>query len=152
MPYNSYYNNSYTQPFSYYNPYGMNQAMQSAMQPMNQTQTNSNFKPVILQGKFVDSIDAAKTMDIPLDGSIIYFPITDGTSIVTKQLQTDGTSKTIIYKPVEGDLKNSGPKYITENDFNDKIKDINNKDLKEIKEKIKKIERQIEDISDEKEK
>jgi hypothetical protein len=67
-------------------------------QPMPQQPIINN---IGLQGKSVDSIDVVKAMDIPLDGSVSYFPLTNGTAIVTKQLQQDGTSKTIIYKPVE---------------------------------------------------
>ena len=40
-------------------------------------------------------------MDIPLDGSISYFPLIDGSAIITKQVQNDGTSKIMIYKPTE---------------------------------------------------
>ena len=52
-----------------------------------------------LQGKSVESFDVARAIDIPIDGSISYFPLTDGSAIITKQLQMDGKSKTIIYKP-----------------------------------------------------
>ena len=52
-----------------------------------------------LQGKLVDSIEVVRAIDIPLDGSTSFFPLADGTAIVTKQLQKDGTSRTIIYKP-----------------------------------------------------
>lgn len=33
-----------------------------------------------------------------MDGSVSYFPVADGSAIVSKQLQTDGTSKIQIYK------------------------------------------------------
>ena len=58
-----------------------------------------------IQGKSVDSIEVVRAMDIPLDGSISYFPLADGSAIVSKQLQQDGTSKTIIYP-----FKNYQPK------------------------------------------
>ena len=60
-----------------------------------------NPSPSGLLGKAVESIDVVKAMDLPLDGSISYFPLTDGSAIVSKQLQTDGTSKIIIYRPAE---------------------------------------------------
>lgn len=54
-------------------------------------QNNYMQQPVSgLQGKSVDSLDVVKAMDIPLDGSISYFPLTDGSAIITKQLQMDG--------------------------------------------------------------
>ena len=93
---------------NYYNPYQpqfnrMQQSMYSIpQQPMQQPMQQ---QPIInnigLQGKSVDSIDVVKAMDINLDGSVSYFPLTDGSAIVTKQLQMDGTSKTVIYKPIK---------------------------------------------------
>lgn len=65
------------------------------MQPVEQYQPQQMYKQIGLQGKSVDSIDVVKAMDIPLDFSISYFPLTDESAIVTKQLQTDGTSKTV---------------------------------------------------------
>lgn len=102
----------------------------------------------VLLGKSVDSIDVVKAMDIPLDGSVSYFPLTDGTAIVTKKLQADGTSKTIIYKPIEAD-KSNDIVYVTMDDLENIIEDMNDfkdlksefksfkKELKEIKEKLK---------------
>ncbi|MBQ8042934.1 MAG: hypothetical protein IJ272_02135 [Clostridia bacterium] len=94
--------------------------------------------PSGLLGKSVDSIEVVKAMDIPLDGSISYFPLTDGTAIVTKKLQTDGTSKTVIYRPVEGD-KEEIPQYATIDeliDFKEDLKSLK-KELKTIKDKLK---------------
>ena len=63
-------------------------------QPMEQMQVNTAVQSrSLLNGKSVDSLDVVKAMDIPLDGSISYFPLTDGSAIVSKQLQNDGTSK-----------------------------------------------------------
>ena len=74
-----------------------------------------------LQGKLVDSIEVVKAIDIPLDGSTSYFALADGSAIVTKQLQKDGTSKTIIYKPsitsedaLQSNLNSSETNYIKE--------------------------------------
>ena len=74
-----------------------------------------------LQGKLVDSIDVVRAIDIPLDGSTSYFALADGSAIVTKQLQKDGTSKTIIYKPsitsedaLQSNLNSSETNYIKE--------------------------------------
>lgn len=69
------YNNPYTIP----------------SQPMNNQNT--------ILGKIVDSLDVVKATDIPLDGSTSYFPLTDGSAIITKKLTSDGTSKTVVYKP-----------------------------------------------------
>ena len=87
-------------------------------------------------------------MDIPLDGSISYFPITDGTAIVTKQLQTDGSSKTIIYKPIEGVEEAKQTTYITSEELENKMKDFSVKEVKDIKDELKLIKREIRDIKD----
>lgn len=62
-------------------------------------------------------------------GSISYFPTADGTAIVTKQLQGDGTSKIIVYKPINV----QETKYITE------------EDVKDIREELESIKKQIEE-------
>ena len=49
-----------------------------------------------LNGKQVDSIEVVKATDISLDGSVNYFPLIDGSAIITKQLMKDGTSKLTI--------------------------------------------------------
>lgn len=120
-------------------------------QPYAQPPQTNNFvqqQPVGLQGKSVDSIDVVKAMDIPLDGSISYFPLTDGTAIVTKQLQMDGTSRTIIYKPITPEEnKQEQPKYATVEEVQQLVKQ-EPKELKDIKEDIKLLKKQIRDISD----
>lgn len=141
-------------PYYYYNPQMRQYDSQQYGQFNNQQQTQQTQvqqqiyrQPTIgLQGKSVDSIDVVKAMDIPLDGSISYFPLTDGTAILTKQLQSDGTSKTIIYKPVENTNKSNN--YITADTLKEELKNVNSKDIKEIKEEIKTMKREIRDITD----
>ena len=90
-------------------------------QPMNTT--------LGLFGKVVDSADVVKVTDIPLDGSTSYFPLTDGSAILTKKLQLDGTSKITVYKPVVEEEKPT-PKYVTFDDLEEiktHIQDIENK-------------------------
>lgn len=120
---------------------------QQPVQPVQPIPETPIFKqPIGLQGKSVDSVDVVKAMDIPLDGSVSYFPLTDGTAIVTKQLQADGTSKTLVYKPTEMEDMDKLPKYVTEEQFQEKMQNIDVS--KEVKEDIKNMKRQIKDISD----
>lgn len=118
-------------------------------QPMQQPQFIPPAQPIQqntgLQGKIVDSVDVVKAMDIPLDGSISYFPITDGSAIVTKKLQADGTSKTIVYKPIEENSVEA-PKYATMEDIEKEINKIDLSDLDDIKDEIKDIKKEIKDI------
>lgn len=138
-PYNPY--NPYNNP--YYNNY--NQQLQQI--PRQNQQVYKPQNTTILQGKVVDSLDVVKATDIPYDGSVSYFPLTDNSAIVTKQLQQDGTSKLVVYKPIT-ENEEVKPKYLTEDDFKEQIKDVNSKDIKSIKEEIKTLKRKIEDIAD----
>lgn len=141
---------SYNQFYGQTIPQGM--PKMQPMQPVEQqfpqySQTQQIYKqPVGLQGKSVDSIEVVKAMDIPLDGSVSYFPITDGTAIVTKQLQQDGSSKTIVYKPViEEETEESLPKYITVEELDESLKKVDNSSLKD---EIKNLKRQLEDLTE----
>lgn len=141
---------SYNQFYGQTIPQGM--PKMQPMQPVEQqfpqySQTQQFYKqPVGLQGKSVDSIEVVKAMDIPLDFSISYFPLTDGSAIVTKQLQTDGTSKTVVYKPIDTENSEDTLKYITEDKFKDFISE-NENSVKDFKNDMKEIKRQVEDIT-----
>ena len=143
--------NSYGYPNSQMNTDMMNQRQYSPYQPIQPTQ---NIQPIqqintqqFLLGKSVDSVDVVKAMDIPLDGRVCYFPLTDGSAIVTKQLQSDGTSKTVVYKPVEENKKES-PKYVTFDDLKKSIQEIDMSDIDDLKDELKTIKKQLKDIKD----
>ena len=128
------------EPYNYnniYNPYG-NPYLNYNQQPQLQTS-------MLRQNQYVS-----------------YFPLTDGTAIITKQLQQDGTSKVVIYKPMieneenkyitetdlEKQLKDMDNKFITEDDLRDQLKNVNSKDIKDLKEDMKILKRKLEDITD----
>ena len=126
--------NSYNQN-PYFNPYLNMQPQQVPPRPI---RYNTG-----LQGKSIDNLEVVKAMDIPLDGSISYFPLVDGTAIVTKQLQQDGTSKITVFKPIEADEAVSQPKYATIEDIDNKINEIKIPDIKGLQEEIKNLKKQI---------
>lgn len=138
------------EPYNYnlYNPYNPYYAYNTQVQ-QTPRQPQQAYKPqnAVLQGKVVDSLDVVRATDIPYDGSVSYFPLTDHSAIITKQLQQDGTSKMVIYKPIT-DNEEVKPKYITEEELKDQIKNMNSKDIKDMKEDIKALKRRLEDISD----
>lgn len=150
MAFNPYY--GYTPQYGK-TPYYMQQPMATPQyQPqatdyMSQMQ-NAYQKPLGLQGKTVDNIEVVKATDIPLDGSISFFPLVDGSAIVTKQLQPDGTSRMIVYKPAETTPKaNTTEKkeiYVTEKQLDEKLKTFNNEELKQ---EIEKLKKQIKDLT-----
>lgn len=126
----------------YYTPYNSYQNNYSNMQ-MPQQYTQPVYRPLGLQGKVVDNLDVVKAMDITMDGSMNYYPLADGSAIATKQLQQDGTSKVVVYKPVV-DNDDAQPKYITAED----LKSFNDKELKDMKDDLKTLKRKVEDIID----
>jgi hypothetical protein len=148
MAFNPYY--GYTPQYGK-TPYYMQQPMTTPQyQPqatdyMSQMQ-NAYQKPLALQGKTVDNIEVVKATDIPLDGSVSYFPLVDGSSIVTKQLMQDGTSRMIVYKPAETEPKTTENKeiYVTEKQLEEKLKIFNNEELKQ---EIEKLKKQIKDLT-----
>lgn len=135
----------YGNNYGYYNPtrnIGVPVNNQYIQQPIQQIQ------PTItpgLQGKAVDSLDVVKALDIPLDGSTSYFPLIDGSAIITKKLQTDGTTKTTIYKATE-EKEISLPKYATVDDIKKEIDKIDVPDLEDIKEEIKEIKKDLKEL------
>lgn len=98
-----------------------------------------------LQGKIVDSIETAKNQDIQLDGSISYFALTDGTAIVSKQLQADGTSKTTIYRPISEEQVEL-PKYATLDDIKKEIEKIDLSEIDDLKEEIRELKKQLKNL------
>lgn len=107
--------------------------------------------PTSLLGKAVESVDVVKAMDIPFDGSISYFPLTDGSAIITKQLQTDGTSKMVVYKPVQEDKKDA-IQFATLEDIENAINDLDLSDIQDIRDDIKEIKKQLKEFKTKKSK
>lgn len=129
-----------------YNPYNNQFYNQSMLQPRYPQPIEPQPimpKPMGLNGKVVDSIDTVKGMDINLDGSISYFPLADGSKIVTKQLNMDGSSKMVVYEQVKENIKEV--KYITSDELDKAIKKI---DLSDIKDEIDNLKKQIKKLKD----
>ena len=138
--------------YNNYNPY-LNNTFNPNFRPLEQQypQNNINIPPMQqsglnmpkngLQGKQVDSVDVVKATDVPFDGSISYFPLTDGSAIVTKQLQMDGTSKIVVFKPFNE--QKSEVKYLTSEDLEKAINGLNLNEIDNIKEEIKEIKKQM---------
>ena len=133
--------NSYNQN-PYFNPYFNTQPQPVQPVPM---RYNSG-----LQGKSIDNLEVVKAMDIPLDGSISYFPLVDGSAIVTKQLQQDGTSKITVFKPIEAEEATS-VKYATIEDIENRINNIKMPDMKPLQDEIKTLKKQIRILLDKEE-
>lgn len=101
-----------------------------------------------LNGKFVDSIESVKATDVMMDGSIMFFPSTDGKTIYTKRLQHDGTSKIFTYEISNGiQTKNiNASAQDISNDIDVKLSDFKNdvlSGLESINSRFDKIEKQL---------
>lgn len=140
-----------------FNPYFQQQKFQNndatSQQPLLTTyqQPMQMTKPNYLLGKSVDNIDVVKAMDIPLDGSVSYFPLTDGSAIVTKKLQSDGTSKIVVYKPTQEDKKEE-IQFATLEDIQEAINDLDLSDIQDLKDDVKEMKKQLKELKPKKSK
>lgn len=138
--------------FNQYNPYmnrfygqqqtNIPQPMEMSMQQQNTPQMALN-RQNILYGKQVDSLEVVKAIDIPLDGSISYFPLANGSAIVTKQLQQDGTSKITIYEPK---AEKENVKYATIEDIDKRIEKIDFSEIDDLKDDLEDLKKELKDI------
>lgn len=138
--------------YNQYNPYlnrfygqqqaNMPQPMEMPMQQQNTPQMASN-RQNILYGKQVDSLEVVKAIDIPLDGSVSYFPLTNGSAIVTKQLQQDGTSKITIYEPK---TQKNDIKFATIEDVDKKLEKLDFSEIDDLKDDLKDLKKELKDI------
>lgn len=137
------YNNAYG-----YNPYVQQNRYMPQQNPQPLEQQSVGFNTMqqrpSLSGKQVDSIDMVKAIEYPLDGSTSYFPLTDGSAIVTKQLQMDGTSKVVVYKPI--DKVEDKPSYVTVDDLNDAIGKIDLSEIDDLRDEMKDIRQELKDL------
>lgn len=138
--------------YNQYNPYmnrfyGQQQAnipqpMEMPMQQQNTPQMALN-RQNILYGKQVDSLEVVKAIDIPLDGSVSYFPLANGSAIVTKQLQQDGTSKITVYEPK---AKKEDTKFATIEDVNNRLERLNFSEIDDLKDELSDLKKELKDI------
>ena len=89
-----------------YNPY-MNQPRidntQNYMQAPQQIQQQIPVQTFGINGKVVPAVENITANDVPMDGSVAFFPKQDMTEIYAKSWNADGTIRTIVFKPVSHD-------------------------------------------------
>lgn len=88
-----------------YNPYVMQQRFQPQPQ-MEQQQYQPQMQRGI-NGKVVQSVEMITANDVPMDGSVAFFPMQDMSAILAKSWNADGTIKTTVYKPFTEPLENN---------------------------------------------
>lgn len=102
------YNNPYNIPSCYpqqYTSYPQYlQQMQAARyQPQEQApvqmQGTYQQQPVGINGRMVQSVESINANEVPMDGSMAFFPKQDMSEIYVKAWDANGLIKTIVYKP-----------------------------------------------------
>lgn len=63
-----------------------------------------------INGKYVMSADQVTPNDVPMDGRFAFFPKQDMSEIYGKCWQSDGTIKTLVFRPFIDDMTNCMPK------------------------------------------
>lgn len=87
----------YPQQYGAYAPY--QQVQQQRFQPQEQFQTMQNQQTIGLNGRIVQVVENINANEVPMDGSMAFFPKQDLSEIYVKGWNADGTIKTIVYKP-----------------------------------------------------
>ena len=85
----------------------LQQYQQNLQQPVVPTQMSGANQQMNVIGKIVDSVDAVKATDVPMDGNMYYFPKADGTEIFGKQWLSSGQTRILTFKPVFDDDTNN---------------------------------------------
>ena len=99
------------------NPYQMPQAnnyipqyqtYQQAYNPMQNIQRFQQTEQMQqgIFGKVVQSQDSIVANDVPMNGSVAFFPKSDLSEIYAKQWSADGTISTMVFKPIQNDNTN----------------------------------------------
>ena len=124
-------------------PQQIQQPVQPIMQPIIQ-----NTQPTLL-GKQVESIEVVRATEVPFDGSISYFPLSDSSAIITKKIQADGTSKMVVYKPVV-ETEKEQVNYVTIDQLQDDIKGIDLSEIGDLKNDIKDFDKRLKELENSK--
>lgn len=132
--------------YNTYNPYLNRYYGQQQPQPMEMPIPQQNVSQMVLNrlnGKQVESIDIVKNLEIPLDGSISYFPLVNGSAIATKQLMQDGTSKITIYEPK---TQKEQIKYATIEDIDKKLENLDFSEIDDLKDELNDIKKELKEL------
>lgn len=96
----------YGQQYAPYNPYISQprvDANQNYAQTLQQVQPQMPVQNLGINGKVVPAVENITANDVPMDGSVAFFPKQDMTEIYAKSWNADGTIRTIVFKPLSRD-------------------------------------------------
>lgn len=135
-----------------YNPYPQQQ------QPMNYNPVFANYpqmaqnipqriqpEPQGIMGKIVQNAEMITANDVPLNGSVAFFPKQDLSEIYAKSWTADGVIRTMTFKPVQNEEVSNLPTESTESQIGAilNVTDGLEKTLNEIVSKIDNLEKNL---------
>ena len=142
-------NNAYMQP---QNPYmdrmnflqNYQQNLQQPLVPTSMSGANQQVMPqqiVGINGRIVQAVETINPNEVPMDGSVAFFPKQDLTEIYAKSWNADGTIRTLTFKPVLNDKTDilSGDTEKLEFDLSEKATEGIMAKLNELSEKIEQL-------------
>lgn len=131
-------NMPYQQPMMNYTPnYGAYQ-----YNPMASYQRYQQPEPTQgISGRVVQAVETINPNEVPMDGSVAFFPKQDLTEIYAKSWNADGTIRTLTFKPVLNDKTDilSGDTEKLEFDLSEKATEGIMAKLNELSEKIEQL-------------
>lgn len=100
-------------------------------------------------GKVVQSQDSIVANDVPMNGSVAFFPKSDLSEIYAKQWSADGTISTMVFKPIQNDNPNklSQDTEKLKIGLSDEATDIFNKHFDTLFSKMEELEKKIDEKS-----
>ena len=142
-------NNPYMQP---QNPYmdrmnflqNYQQNLQQPLVPTSMSGANQQAMPqqiAGINGRIVQAVENINANEVPMDGSVAFFPKQDLTEIYAKSWNADGTIRTLTFKPVLNDKTDvlSGDTEKLEFDLSEKATEGIMAKLNELSEKIEQL-------------
>lgn len=137
--------NSYMSQYQSYQPaYNPMQNIQRFQQPQQPEQMQQG-----IFGKVVQSQDSIVANDVPMNGSVAFFPKSDLSEIYAKQWSADGTISTMVFKPIQNDNQNklSQDTEKLKIGLSDEATEIFNKHFDTLFSKIEELEKKIDEKS-----
>ena len=141
-PYQISQTNSYVPQYqSYQQAYNPMQNIQRFQQPEQMQQG--------IFGKVVQSQDSIVANDVPMNGSVAFFPKSDLSEIYAKQWSADGTISTMVFKPIQNDNTNklSQDTEKVKIGLSDEATEIFNKHFDTLFSKMEELEKKIDEKS-----
>ena len=120
------------------------QNLQQPLVPTSMSGANQQVMPqqiVGINGRIVQAVETINPNEVPMDGSVAFFPKQDLTEIYAKSWNADGTIRTLTFKPVLNDKTDilSGDTEKLEFDLSEKATEGIMAKLNELSEKIEQL-------------